>query len=146
MEMLRNYVIWLRILRMNILTFWILSKNLKLWREELYMKVCNLYVRVPKRLKELCENWISQLLFSNLKKSCEVKWISQILFSRKVELSIEIFSWAKFYGKVGVHIIWKNYVSYCYHTEILTRKLELWIFSLVKKHHKTTFLVKKCRK
>ena len=30
-----------------------------------------------------------------------------------------------------------------FYTEILTRKVELWFFSLVKKDHKTTFLIKR---
>ena len=48
-------------------------------------------------------------------------------------ISILDIYFSKFYGKVGViswslfHLIWKNYVLY--YTEILTRKVELWIFS-----------------
>ena len=38
-------------------------------------------------------------------------------------------------------ILWKSRCDSLV-TEILTRKVELWIFSLVKKHHKTNFPVK----
>ena len=58
------------------------------------------------------------------------------------------FCFSKFYGKLGfiICILLVAFPSHLkrLHSEILTRKVDLWIFSLVslmKKHHKTTFLV-----
>ena len=52
-------------------------------------------------------------------------------------------SMEKYASYLGYFSISFEKIRFC--TEILTRKVELWIFSLVsllKKHHKTTFLVK----
>ena len=56
------------------------------------------------------------------------------------------------FKKYFFQILWKSrghileyfYISFeeiTFYTEILTRKVEFWNFSLVKKHHKTTFSV-----
>ena len=53
-----------------------------------------------------------------------------------------VFFSSKFFGKVGV-ISWLTFPSHLkiviFYTEIMTRKVELWLFSFMKKHHKRTF-------
>ena len=73
-------------------------------------------------------------------------FLQQILSKNNMKHQI---CFSKCYGKVGIifwflfHLlIWKNYVLTW---DFDLKKVELWIFSLislVKKHHKTTFLVK----
>ena len=62
-------------------------------------------------------------------------------FALKQMKKSQVSKFSKVYGKIGVI----SFEKITFYTEILTRKVELWLFSLVsfvKKDHKTTFLVK----
>ena len=59
---------------------------------------------------------------------------------RSVDFSSTIIDFSKFYEKVGV-ISFLSLENITLFTEIWTRKVELWIISLMEKDHKKTFLV-----
>ena len=90
-----------------------------------------------------CYSWV--IRENKIGMANEIIHINNILrkksdhdISRNIDM---IFS--KFYGKVGFFSI--SFEKITFYTEILTWKVELWIFShfsLKKKHHKTTFPVK----
>ena len=73
-----------------------------------------------------------------------------LVISEKNVVGFRKINFFKFYGKVSTWVSYLGYFSISFekitfYTEILTRKVELWTFSLVsllKKQHKTTFRVK----
>ena len=113
------------------------SSNIKIWkngtsrliwrlifRNSKYFALLNILTKVKIRIDE-----VAKCAYSVQYLQC-VKCI----FPNSME------KWVLYLGYFSI-----SFEKITFYTEILTRKVELWIFSLVslmKKHHKTTFLVK----